>query len=152
MRNAILTLTLSSACLFAACDTPDAMADAERIVELEAEVDTLKVELANARLLSIAPPPGVELPDLTFREQGPPSALWTGKFNGQSILRAHVVKMILSAGGQPDPTQGCTLSWYQPDTTKDEMVLGLGCSMLAPFFLWQHYRDLWLSNGAVLLP
>lgn len=151
MRNAIL-LTLSSACLLAACDTPDAMADAERIVELEAEVDTLKVELANARLLSIAPPPGVELPDLTFREQGPPSALWTGKFNGQSILRAHVVKMILSAGGQPDPTQGCTLSWYQPDTTKDEMVLGLGCSMLAPFFLWQHYRDLWLSNGAMVLP
>lgn len=152
MRNAILTITLSSACLLAACDAPDAMADAERVVELEAEVDTLKVELANARLLSIAPPPGVELPGLTFREQGPPSALWTGKFNGQSILRAHVVKTILSAGGQPDPTQGCTLSWYQPDTTKDEMVLGLGCSMLAPFSLWQHYRDLWLSNGAVVLP
>ncbi len=147
MLRLLATITALSI-LAAACDAPDAMADAERIIELEAEVDTLKVELANARRLSIAPPPGVELPDLAYREQGPPSALWTGKFNGQAILRAHVVKMILSAGGQPDPTQGCTLSWYQPDTSKDEMVLGLGCSMLAPFSLWQHYRDLWLSNGA----
>lgn len=128
------------------------MADAERIVELEAEVDTLRVELANARLLSIAPPPGVELPHLAYREQGPPSALWIGKFNGQPILRASVVKLIMSAGGLPDPFEGCTLTWYQPDTTKDEMVLGLGCSMMAPFSLWQHYRDLWLSNGAVVLP
>lgn len=147
MLRLLATITALSI-LATACDAPDAMADAERIVELEAEVDTLRVELASARLLSIAPPLGVELPDQAFREQGPPSALWTGKFNGQSILRAHVVKMILSAGGQPDPTQGCTLSWYQPDTTKDEMVLGLGCSMLAPFSLWQHYRDLWLANGA----
>lgn len=149
MRNTILMFTLLSTL---ACDAPDAMADAERIVELEAEVDALKVELANARLLSIAPPAGVELPDLAFREQGPPSALWTGKFNGQKIVRASVVKAILSAGGLPDPVEGCTLSWYQPDTTKSEMVLGLGCSMLAPFALWQHYRDLWLTSGAVPLP
>ena len=150
--NTHIFVGLSALFTLAACDPPDAAADAERIVALEMEVDALRAELAAARTIRLAPPPGIDVPSLQFREQGPPSALWTGKFNGQAILRANVVKAVQSAGGLADPPQGCTLSWYQPDTTKDEMVLGLGCSMMAPFSLWQHYRDLWLANGAVLLP
>ena len=102
--------------------------------------------------LALATPSEAPPPDISFREQGPPAGLYTTKLSGAMIKRASVAKMVMSAEGQPDPNETCTLSWYQPDTTKDEMVLGLGCSMLAPLSLWQHYRQIFLANGAVPLP
>ncbi len=104
-----------------------------------------------AERLHIAAPEGAPPPaEYTFREQGPPAGLYTSKLNGLQIKRADVAKLVMTAtqAGLPDPAQTCTLSWYQPDTTKSEMVLGLGCSMMAPFKLWEHYRTIFVNNGA----
>lgn len=111
-----------------------------------AECPSADVSASNG--LVIAAPPDAPPPEeLSFREQGPPSAITTSKISGAPIKRAAVAKLILSAGDLPDPAQTCTLSWYQLDTAKDERVLGLGCSMLAPLELWDFYRQMFLNNG-----
>lgn len=130
-----------------ACDAPEAEDDAA--VECPA-VDGSE-PFVTAPRLAFAPPTEAPPPaEYTFREQGPPAGLYTSKIGGTPIKRATVAKLILTATqvGLVDPNETCTLSWYQPDTAKSEMVLGLGCSMMAPFKLWEHYRQIFIAEGA----
>lgn len=131
-----------------ACDAADQAEDnaAEECPAVDGSEPFVAAERLHIAAPEGAPPPA----EYTFREQGPPAGLYTSKLGGAVIKRADVAKLVLSAtqAGLPDPNQTCTLSWYQPDTTKSEMVLGLGCSMMAPFKLWEHYRTIFVSNGA----
>lgn len=152
-RHFIAALALAAATvLIPACD--------HEVEENGAECSVPEIESPThaPRMMPLAPPPGVDLSvhefvelddDVSFREQGPPAGLYTSKISGQAIHRDQVAKLVLSAEGLADPAQTCTLSWYQPDTSKNEMVLGLGCSMLAPMELWTHYRKIFEANNAV---
>ena len=142
---ALAALTLS---LTPACDAePDAQDNA---AEECPAVDGSEPFVAAERLVFAAPEGAPPPAEYTFREQGPPSGLYTSKLGGQPIKRADVCKMLESAtaNGQPDPNETCTLSWYQPDTSKSEMAMGIGCSMMAPFSLWEFFRKMFLNNGA----
>lgn len=104
-----------------------------------------------AASLPLAPPPGTELPepgDVSFREQGPPAALYVTEWQDKTINRAVAKQIIDACVKQIDPPQTCTLSWYQPDTTKPTFVMGLGCSMLATIPLLDCYRTKFLANDA----
>ncbi len=101
--------------------------------------------------LSMAPPVGFDLAAdaVQLREQGPPQGLYTSTLGGKPIYRKQFVAMINACQKQVDPPLTCTLSWYQPDPTKDERVLGFGCSMLAPTSLLDCWANIWLANNAV---
>lgn len=147
IRMTALALAAFSLTLTTACDDP---ATQDNAAEECPAIDGSE-PFVTAERLSFAAPEGAPPPaEYTFREQGPPAGLYTSKIGGAVIKRSTVAKLVLSAtqAGLPDPNQTCTLSWYQPDTTKDEMVLGLGCSMMAPFKLWDHYRTIFVGNGA----
>lgn len=85
---------------------------------------------------------------IAFRE-GPsdPEALYITKWAGGTIRRLQFVQAIMACNNLPNPALTCTLSWYQPDSTKPERVLGIGCSMMADFSLFSCYRNVWLQNG-----
>lgn len=129
-----------------ACD-PEAESDA---AEECPAVDGSEPFVVAPRLAFAAPADAPPPAEYTFREQGPPAGLYTSSIGGTPIKRGTVAKLILTAteAGLVDPNETCTLSWYQPDTTKDTMVLGLGCSMMAPFKLWDHYRQIFIAEGA----
>lgn len=89
---------------------------------------------------------------VSFRgDPGEPEGLYITKWGGNAIHRTQFVKAILACGVQSDPPLTCTLSWYQPDSSKPERVLGLGCSMMADFNLWQCYQSAWIANGGMPL-
>ena len=140
---AALTLSFTPACHA----EPDAQDNA---AEGCPAVDGSEPVVAAARLVFAAPEGAPPPAEYTFREQGPPAGLYTSTYGGAPIKRASVVKLIQTAtqAGLPDPAQTCTLSWYSPDTTKSEMVLGLGCSMMAPGKLWEHYKAIFVAEGA----
>lgn len=99
--------------------------------------------------LLLVSPDGVEpadVDDVSFRG-GPPAALYVTKWGGKTINRAVAKTIIDHCVKQADPPQTCTLSWYQPDTTKPTFVLGLGCSMMATIPLLDCYRNAFLANG-----
>lgn len=161
MRHILLSLTaLSLACdtnLMGQLEADLASRDAE-IVELAAEVENLERALAERpTTMPIMPPPGVNLRpvelvpgEIRVREQGPPAGIYITSYNAAAIFRATFATIVLSPGAKaPNPAQTCTLSWYQPDLSKDEMVLGLGCSMLAPSKLWDNYRATFVANNGV---
>lgn len=130
----------------AGCDADTGQADAEECPAVDGSDDTFVV----APRLTFAAPEGAPPPaEYTLREQGPPENLVITSYGGAKILRSAFAKLVMSAQGQKDPPLTCTLSWYQPDTTKSERVLGLGCSMLAPGPLWDSYRQTFLDNGGV---
>ena len=140
---AALTLSLPPAC--------DAEPDAQDNAAEECPAVDGSEPFVAAERLAFAAPEGAPPPaEYTFREQGPPAGLYTSTYGGVPIKRASVVKLIQTAtqAGLPDPAQTCTLSWYSPDTTKSEMVLGLGCSMMAPGKLWEHYKTIFVAEGA----
>jgi hypothetical protein len=145
-KHFITALALLAFTATPACDAPEAD---EAAAECPA-VDGSEPFVVSPRLAFAAPEDAPPPAEYTFREQGPPAGLYTSKINGVQIKRADVAKLVLTAtqAGLVDPAQTCTLSWYQPDTTKSEMVLGLGCSMMAPFKLWDHYRQIFIANGA----
>lgn len=93
-----------------------------------------------------------DVAEINFRE-GPsdPEAMYIIKWAGSVIHRAEFSKAVQACAGQKDPPLTCTLSWYQPDSTKPERVLGLGCSMFADYSLFACYRDAWLENDATPL-
>lgn len=127
-RSSVLFLSLL--CISAACD--------------EVDPDTA----ASDGLLLVSPE-GVEpadVDDVSFRG-GPPAALYVTKWGGKAINRAVAKQIIDHCVKQIDPPQTCTLSWYQPDTTKPTFVLGLGCSMMATIPLLDCYRTAFLTNG-----
>jgi len=101
--------------------------------------------------LLMAPP--VELDQgedtIRLREQGPPQGLYLTTLNGKPIGRAGAKAIIDACAKQVDPPQTCSLSWYQPDTSKPERVLGVGCSMMAAYPLWKCYVDFMVANKAV---
>ena len=87
--------------------------------------------------------------DVAFRgDPSPPEALYITKWSEAPIRRDDVLELVMSCKQHKDPVQTCTLSWYQPDSTKPERVLGLGCSMMADFDLWKCYHEVMLKNGA----
>lgn len=102
--------------------------------------------------LVFAAPAGAPTTALSFREQGPPQNLVITEYGGATIKRSDFAKLIMSADGLTDPPLTCTLSWYQPDTTKPDRVLGLGCSMMAPFKLFEFYRTVFEDNDGVPVP
>lgn len=106
---------------------------------------------ANSPPIPLMPPSGLdgESDDLEFREAGPPALLWLSQWQGKTIDRAVAKQIIDACAKQLNPPQTCTLSWYQPDTTKPDFVLGLGCSMMATMPLLKCYRDKFLANGAL---
>lgn len=101
--------------------------------------------------LQVAPPVQLEQDgdSISLREQGPPQGLYTSTLGGKPIYRKQFVAMINACQKQVDPPLTCTLSWYQPDPTKDERVLGIGCSMLAQSSLLDCWANIWLANNAV---
>lgn len=101
--------------------------------------------------LVLASPEGVTPDDdaVDFRgDPGPPKAIYVTKWQGKTIGRAEAKQIIDACAKQVNPPQTCTLSWYQPDTTKPDFVLGLGCSMMATIPLLDCYRTAFLQNGA----
>jgi hypothetical protein len=97
--------------------------------------------------LSLSAPAG-SAPSIAFREQGPPEGLVVTELGGDAITRDGFVKLIMACAEQEDPPLTCTLSWYQPDVSNDERVMGLGCSTLATAKLLDCYEQVWLSQGA----
>lgn len=100
--------------------------------------------------LALASPEGLapNADVVDFREPGPPSAIYITKMGQKYIRRSNVKTLIDQCAQQVDPPQTCTLSWYQPDTTKPDFVLGLGCSMLATWPLFKCYHDAFMAYGA----
>lgn len=137
MHKYLLLHTFVAAATLPACD-PAADTDA-----------AVAADCPQAEPISLATPVDVPVDDLAFREQGPPAGMYITAINGKTIVRKGFNALINACNTQPDPPLTCTLSYYQPDTSKDERVLGLGCSMMAPFKLWACYTDLWSSQGAV---
>lgn len=117
----------------------------------EADACEAPVVAAAAGPLAMAPPVAIDLEAdaVQLREQGPPQGLYTSTLGGKPIYRKQFVAMINACQKQVDPPLTCTLSWYQPDPTKDERVLGIGCSMLAPTSLLDCWANIWLANNAV---
>lgn len=140
----ITALALVAFTPITACDGEPEADDVEECPAVDGSDDTFVV----APRLTFAAPEGAPPPaEYTLREQGPPENLVITSYGGAKITRAAFAKLVMSAEGQKDPPMTCTLSWYQPDTTKSERVLGLGCSMLAPGPLWDSYRATFLQNG-----
>lgn len=101
--------------------------------------------------LSLSSPADASASPIALREQGPPMGLVLTEVGGDAVTRDGFVKLIMSCAEQEDPPLTCTLSWYQPDVSKDERVLGLGCSTLATAKLLDCYEQVWLSQGATPL-
>lgn len=99
--------------------------------------------------LHMVGPAELDVDALAFREQGPAQGLYLTKINGKAINRAAAKAMIDACAKQVDPPQTCSLSWYQPDTSQPERVLGVGCSMMASYPLWKCYVDFMVSQKAV---
>ncbi|MEK9899124.1 MAG: hypothetical protein VW516_00060 [Rhodospirillaceae bacterium] len=136
MRPMFTLLALAAAAMTPACDP---------------EADTCEAPIDAAGSLHVVQPVQLEQDDdaISLREQGPPQGLYTSTLGGKPIYRKQFVAMINACQKQVDPPLTCTLSWYQPDVTKDERVLGIGCSMLAPTSLLGCWGDIWLANNAV---
>lgn len=100
--------------------------------------------------LNMAPPAELDTDPaaIAFREQGPPQGLVLTKLNGKTINRAAAKSMIDACIKQVDPPQTCSISWYQPDTSQPERVLGVGCSMMASWPLFKCYFDYMTAQGA----
>ena len=131
MRQALILALLLTIPVLPACDGEDADAcQAPSSLELVA-------------------PPDFEPLDIAFREVGPPQGLYITKINGAAIKRAQFVAMIETCAKQVDPPVTLTLSWYQPDTSKPERVLGLGESMMASPALFECYRQAFLAQKPV---
>lgn len=100
--------------------------------------------------LVIASPDNLE-PDadvVSFREPGPPSAIYVTQWGGKSINRAGFKSIIDSCTKYGDPKLTCTLSWYDPDTSvAGDQVVGLGCSMMASQALLTCYSGMFKQNG-----
>lgn len=111
-----------------------------------------ETNIAANRLVFAAPAGATPPTALSFREQGPPQNLVITEYGDATIKRSDFAKLIMSADGLADPPLTCTLSWYQPDTTKPDRVLGLGCSMMATFKLFEFYRTVFEDNGGVPVP
>lgn len=156
---ALLALTLIP---MPACDGETAAAEDDVIFECpDAAEDAEALELQHApRMIPIAPPVDLEPREsvdgaepaeaVTFREQGPWEGIYITKLGGNQIVRSLAAKLLLSPGNsQADPPQTCSITWYQPDTAKQERVLGWGCSMIAPQALWEAYLTIYKANGGV---
>ncbi len=140
MRPAILlSVLLLSTLTLAACD------DAAQSCESPAPVDGD----APGALRLVAPVELQGIEPIAFREQGPPAGLYTSTMNGKPIHRAEAVAMINACAKQIDPPQTCSISWYQPDTSQPERVLGVGCSMMASYPLWKCYVDYMTGQKAI---
>lgn len=96
--------------------------------------------------ISLAEPAGAEH-TLTFRG-GPPQGLIATMISGGAIHRGEFVKLVMACAEQTDPQLTLTLSWYQPDLTSDQRVVGLGYSMMAPEALWSCYEQVFVDQGA----
>lgn len=96
--------------------------------------------------ISLAEPAGAEH-TLTFRG-GPPQGLIATTIGGGAIYRGEFMKLVMACAEQADPQLTLTLSWYQPDLTSDQRVVGLGYSMMAPEALWSCYEQLFIEQGA----
>lgn len=114
--------------------------------------DATNEECLSDDLQMAAPADAVPPSELNFREQGPPQNLVITKYKNATINRAAFADLVLSPGALSDPPLTCTLSWYQPNLTKDTRVVGLGCSMMAPEKLWDSYRQTFVDNGGVPVP
>ena len=104
--------------------------------------------------LLLASPEGVEpaeVDEVSFREPGPPAALYITTLGNQPIHKAQFEALVNSCWKHGDPPLTCTLSWYKPDKTQPTFVLGLGCSEMATFAIMDCYRTLFLGNGGQAL-
>lgn len=137
------SIILAAACAAAlstfACDEPT-------------DVDASESLACAEPSLPLAPPPGVSLEasvdDISFREPGPPSAIYVTKWGGLDIRRAGFKSIVDSCTKYGDPKLTCTLSWYDPDTSVDgNQVVGLGCSMEASAALLACYSGMFKQNG-----
>lgn len=133
------TLIILSAIL-SACDPAADSCDAPAPVDGEA-----------LGSIQLAPPAELDLAAdaVAFREQGPAQGLVVTKLNGKAINRAAAKAMIDACAKQVDPPQTCSISWYQPDTSQPDRVLGVGCSMMASYPLWKCYVDYMVGQKAV---
>ncbi len=123
-------------------------------IACDPEADTCEapdpVDAAAEGSLQVAPPVQLE-PDsdaISLREQGPPAGLYLSAWGGKPINRAVAKAIVDACKSQVDPPQTCTLSWYQPDTSDPTRVLGLGCSMIASWPLWDCYRKAFEAQKA----
>lgn len=99
--------------------------------------------------IELVGPPDLEPEGITLREQGPPAGLYITTWNGGPIKRAEFVAAIKACNKQSDPPATLTLSWYQPDTAKQERVLGLGESVMADQKLWECYVAVFKAQNPV---
>lgn len=110
--------------------------------------DDVDSEPVTVVALPLAEPEIAEDGAVSFRgDPGEPEALYITQWGNNDIHRIQFSKAIMYCALQKDPPLTCTLSWYQPDSTKPERVLGLGCSMMADYNLWQCYQSAWIANG-----
>lgn len=140
LMHRLLPFILLSALAAPACDPAADSCEAPAPVDGEAPGS-----------IQLAPPAELDLAadSIAFREQGPPMGLIITQITGAPIKRAGFVSMIQACKKQADPPLTCSISWYQPDTSKQERVLGVGCSMMAGQSLWQCYVDYMTANNAV---
>ncbi len=103
--------------------------------------------------LALASPEGAapDADDVSFREPGPPAALYITTYQGADIYRAGFKSIVDNCWKHGNPRLTCTLSWYKPDKEKDEQVVGIGCSMVASTAFLSCHRDIFLQNGGKAL-
>lgn len=99
--------------------------------------------------LELVGPPDFDHETIRLREQGPPAGLYITTWDGGPIHRAEFVTAIKACNKQSDPPATLTLSWYQPDTSKQERVLGLGESVMADQKLWECYVAVFKAQNPV---
>ena len=106
-------------------------------------------DCADQRLSIVGPDDGDGASGISFRDQGPPAGLYITTWNGGPIKRAEFVAAIKACNKQSNPPATLTLSWYQPDTSKQVRVMGLGESIMADEKLWQCYVSVFNANNPV---
>lgn len=94
--------------------------------------------------------PGEE-DDVSFRQQGDPELWAVTSWGGQKIGVGQFVSIVVGCLDQNPPVWTCSLSAYQPDTSKPERVGGLGCSAWWSQSYYQCQLDAFKANGAVKL-
>lgn len=150
MKHARIFLALAAVTILStpACDTPEAD-QADECQQLDGYDDTVVARPE----LHLAAPEGAPAPlEISFREQGPPKAKYIQTISDEKISAKHFAAAVTACADVGDPDWLLTLSWYQPDTSKPERVLGLGGSIMAPYPLFDCFSKFFDSNGAVPLP